>query len=198
MSIHFLQRQVFYVYQHWNSWCNKEPPKPLRDHWQWYLQHPETQRCRSWPRKAPRLPGSFDPKIGSFDPYFSYFLHHLPTFWCRPPRILPRFWCQHLGHPTSRDLVTFCEVQYKCQTSKWKVTTLQNHLTLEKECPGVAVLVVRSFSAFTGIRFALWIPGSASFGFALSPPSVSDFGLLVENSRPRNLNMPQRPGGANG
>lgn len=110
VSIHFLQRQVFYVYQHWNSWCNK-PPKPLRDHWQWYLQHPETQRRRSWPRKAPRLPGSFDPKIGSFDPYFSYFLHHLPTFWCRPPRILPRFWCQHLGHPTSCDLVTFCEVQ---------------------------------------------------------------------------------------
>lgn len=60
-------------------------------------------------------------------------------------------------------------VKYKCQTSKWKVTTLQNHLTLEKECPGVAVLVVRSFSAFSGIRFVLWIPGSASFGFALSP-----------------------------
>lgn len=31
------------------------------------------------------------------------------------------------------------------------------------------MLVVRSFSAFTGIRFVLWIPGSASFRFALSP-----------------------------
>ena len=60
------------------------------------------------------------------------------------------------------------------------------------------MLVVRSFSAFTGIRFVLWISGSVSFGFTLSPPSVSDFGLLVENSRPRNLNMPQRPWGANG